>query len=65
MLRHDVDHGKGTKAAAKRRHLAAVFSKYSGSPSPEALDPGAFALVQANILSAIESDLFGLTKSLL
>ncbi len=64
MLRHDVDHGKGAKASAKRRQLAATFSKYAGSPSPEALDPNTFPLVQANLLSAIDADLRSLAKSL-
>jgi len=65
MLQHDVDHGKGSKAAAKRKHLAAVFSKYSGAPSPDAIDPAAFPLAQSNILAALESDLQALAKSLI
>lgn len=64
MLQHDVDHGKGGKAAAKRQRLAAVFSKYSGAPSPDAIDPAAFPLVQANILAALEADLRTLARSL-
>lgn len=65
MLQHDVDHGKGTKAAAKRKHLASVFSKYSGAPSPDSVDPAAFPLIQANILAGVEADLQMLAKSLL
>lgn len=64
MLQHDVDHGKAGKVAAKRKHLASVFSKYSGFPSPDAVDPSQFALVQANILGALSADLSGLAKSL-
>lgn len=65
MLQHDVDHGKVGKAAAKRKQLAAVFSGYSGVPSPDAVDPSQFALVQANILGALSMDLNVLAKSLL
>ena len=65
MLQHDVDHGKAAKSAAKRKHLADVFSNYSGVPSPEAVDPSHFPLVQANILGALSTDLSVLAKSLL
>lgn len=65
MLQHDVDHGKGSHAAARRKHLAAAFSKYSGAPSPDAIDPAAFPLVQSNILTALESDVQALARSLL
>lgn len=64
MLQHDVDHGKGTKAAAKRKHLASIFSKYAGAPSADAVDPAAFPLIQANILAAVQTDLQILAKSL-
>ncbi|HBR58083.1 MAG TPA: hypothetical protein DEA22_11555 [Blastocatellia bacterium] len=64
ILRHDVDHGKGAKAAAKRQYLGAVFQKYSGAPSPDAIAPVAFPLVQANILASLESDLRALAASL-
>ncbi|RWQ31750.1 MAG: DUF262 domain-containing protein [Mesorhizobium sp.] len=63
-LQHDVDHGKSGKAAKKRMELAAVFRSYSGSPSPDAVDPAQFALVQVNILAAVTSDLNNLAKSL-
>jgi hypothetical protein len=65
MLQHDVDHGKAEKVAAKRKHLAAIFSTYSGVPSPDAVDPSQFSLVQANILGTLSTDLSTLAKSLL
>jgi len=65
MLQHDVDHGKGAKAAAKRRHLGSVFARYAGVSSPDAIDPAAFPVVQANVLGALESDLSALAKSLI
>lgn len=64
MLRHDLDHGKPNKAAAKRKRLASIFSKYSGAPSPDGVDPAQFTLVQANILGAVSTDLNALAKSL-
>lgn len=64
MLRHDVDHGSAAEAAKKRKALAAVFAKYAGVNSPDAVDPAQFPLVQANVLGAIESDLQVLAKSL-
>ena len=65
MLQHDVDHGKKSKAASKRKHLATVFRTYSGAASPEAIDPAQFALVQVNILGALSHDLNNLAKTLL
>lgn len=64
MLRHDVDHGGAGKVAKQRKALAAVFAKYSGVGSPDAVDPAQFPVVQANVLGAIESDLQVLAKSL-
>jgi len=60
---HDVDHGKASKAGAKRKKLSSVFSKYSGSPTPDALDPSMFPVVQANILGALVTDLRQLAKT--
>jgi hypothetical protein len=65
MLQHDVDHGKASKTAKKRKQLAAVFRSYSGSPSPDAVAPSQFTLVQANVLGALNSDLSNLLKSIL
>jgi hypothetical protein len=56
-LRHDLDHGKATKAGAKRRKVGATFQKYSGVPTLESLDPEAFVIVQGNLLSALLNDL--------
>jgi hypothetical protein len=63
MLQHDVDHGSANKAAKKHKHLKTVFEIYSGSPSPDAVDPAKFILVQVNILAAVTSDLNALAKS--
>lgn len=65
MMRHDVDHGGAARAAKKRKALAAVFAKYSGVNSPDAIDPAQFPLVQANVLGAIESDMNALARSLI
>jgi Protein of unknown function DUF262 len=60
-LRHDLDHGKGSKVRAKRRKVGATFQKYSGVPTPESLDPEKFAIVQANLLGALINDLNSIT----
>ncbi len=65
MLQHDVDHGKASRAAAKRKKLATTFRKYVGVSSPDAVDPAQFPLAQVNILDALEGDLRGLAKSLI
>ena len=58
MVQHDVDHGKASKAAAKRRKLGNVFKKYAGTTtSHNTLDPVLFPLCQSNILAALEGDL--------
>jgi hypothetical protein len=64
MVRHDVDHGGAARAGSKRKALAAVFAKYAGVNSPEAVDPSQFPLVHANVLGALEADLQVLAKSL-
>src|SRR6267143_1035803 len=56
-LRHDVDHGSRGDVAAKRKKIGATFGKYSGAASPEVLEPARFVVVQANLLSALDSDL--------
>jgi hypothetical protein len=56
-LQHDVDHGKKSKVASKRRKLGATFQKYAGELSPRTLAPERFPLVQDAILSALQSDL--------
>ena len=63
-LRHDVDHGDEGKVRAKRKKLGTTFSKYAGSPSPQTVGPERFAAIQANILTALESDLHSLISSL-
>ena len=54
---HDVDHGKASKIAAKRRGFGKVFTKYSGVTTPDTLAPESFVLVQAKLLAALETDL--------
>lgn len=61
-LQHDVDHGKG--ASSKRKKLAATFATYSGNENPETLPPEQFCLVQANLLSAIVTDMRKLSQAL-
>jgi hypothetical protein len=54
---HDVDHGKASKVRAKRRKIAGTFAKYAGGGTPETLEPSRFVLAQANVMTALESDL--------
>ncbi|MES0051727.1 MULTISPECIES: DUF262 domain-containing protein [unclassified Mesorhizobium] len=63
QLAHDVDHGKAGQIAKKKKDLGAVFKIYSGATTPESIDPAQFALVQVNLLAALESDLVALSKS--
>lgn len=60
-LRHDTDHGEPKKVKAKKLKGGFVFAKYGGVPSPAAVEPERFAVVQANILQAILKDLRLLT----
>jgi hypothetical protein len=62
-LRHDVDHGEARKVRSKRKRDGEVFRKYAGAGTPETLSPERFAVVQANLLAAIASDLRGLLKT--
>jgi hypothetical protein len=62
-VRHDVDHGDTGKVRSKRRKLGKTFEKYSGSLSPDTMEPTKMSLVQANILGAIEGDLRSLLAS--
>jgi hypothetical protein len=56
-LQHDVDHGKSSKVAAKRKRIGSTFAKYSGAVSPSTLEPERFPLVQDSILAAVVADL--------
>lgn len=56
-LQHDVDHGDKTSIRAKRLKAGSTFTKYSGVASPLTLAPDRFVIVQANLLSALESDM--------
>ena len=61
-LRHDVDHGDAAKVRAKRRKAGSTFAHYAGRGTPDTIDPVKFALIQSNILGAIEGDLRGLLQ---
>jgi Protein of unknown function DUF262 len=56
-LRHDVDHGITRQVKSKRRKIGKTFEKYAGSGTPETMEPTKFALVQSNLLAAVEGDL--------
>lgn len=53
-LRHDVDHGKKSKVASKRKKLAEIFQRYAGATSPSTLLPERFTMVQVAILTDLE-----------
>lgn len=59
-LQHDVDHGKAGVVAAKRKAIAATFSKYVSATTPETVAPEHFPIFQASLMGAIEKDLRGL-----
>ncbi len=64
LLRHDQQHdlslGNATKAQAKRANAGRVYQKYANEPAPEETDPVRLVLVQANVLTAIETDLIAM-----
>lgn len=55
--RHDVDHGKVKKAAAKRLGFGKTFKRYAGATTPSTLAPESFVVAQAKLLAALEADL--------
>ena len=61
-LQHDLNHGKASKAASKRRRVGATFRKYAGDGAPQTLAPERFPVVQATLLDALERDLRELLK---
>jgi hypothetical protein len=63
-LRHDVDHGETGKVKSKKKKIGITFAQYGGVGSPETMEPMLLAVVQANILSAVEGDLKGILRSL-
>ena len=63
-LRHDTDHGKPRRVRAKRKKAGHTFKKYSGASSPVGLPPERFAVVQLNLLSAVETDLRGIIEKI-
>jgi hypothetical protein len=63
QLRHDVDHGNHSKAASKRKHLAAVFQKYSGVASPDVSPSSAFPIIQVRILAEFKHMLHSLLSN--
>ena len=57
-LQHDIDHGKTSAIASKRKKVGQTFAKYAaGATAPVALAPDRFPMVQATLLKAIEKDL--------
>lgn len=56
-IQHDVDHGKKSKIAAKRKKMSAAFAKYGSVATPRTMAPEQFVIFQLNLLSAIEGDL--------
>jgi hypothetical protein len=61
---HDIDHGKRSDVAAKRKKIAATFRKYVNGSTPTTLAPEHFPVFQASLLSAIEKDLRLLLKAI-
>ncbi|HEY2068126.1 MAG TPA: DUF262 domain-containing protein [Rhizomicrobium sp.] len=56
-LQHDIDHGKGGKVKAKRKAISAAFQKYGSTTTPRTLAPEQFVVVQANLMSALDTDM--------
>jgi hypothetical protein len=61
---HDVDHGKKAEIKKKRLRLGKAFQKYAGKGTPNSIDPFRFALMQLNLLAAVEQDLHTIHKTL-
>jgi hypothetical protein len=64
-LQHDVDHGDASKIKSKRTKAGLTFEKYSGVASPLTLAQERFAVVQSNLLGALETDLKNLPAIIL
>jgi hypothetical protein len=62
-LQHDVDHGKVSKVAKKKKLAAETFKKYSTFPTPGTAPPESFPIFQAAILFAVEQDLVNVVKA--
>lgn len=60
-LQHDVDHGKKSAVAAKKKKIGQAFARYAGVTSPATLAPERFPIVQATLLQAVEADLSNLS----
>lgn len=65
MNEHDVDHGKASKVAKKKRRLGSSYAKYFGVGSPDTTSSNGFVVGQSNLLSALELDLESLQKSII
>ncbi len=61
---HDLDHGKATKIAKKRKNLAGTYSRYFGSASPDTTGTHSFVIGHANLLAALLNDLDAIQRSL-
>lgn len=60
-LQHDLDHGKSSKVASRRKKIGATFEKYAGTSSPATLAPEKFPAVQAKLLQDLDEALANLT----
>lgn len=60
-IQHDVEHGSPSDIKKKKTKIGETFKKYSGETSPETLAPEHFPVVQANLLTALRTDLEQLT----
>lgn len=63
-LQHDVDHGDASKVRSKRKKFGETFTGYGGLGSPSTMEPALLAVVQANLLGAIEGDLKAMLRSI-
>ena len=63
-MQHDIDHGKVSKVAAKRKKMSEAFKKYGHSPTPQTIAPEQFVIFQLNLLNEVERDLQSLQSKI-
>ena len=51
------------KIKSKRKRLSAAFALYGGIGTPETMEPALLAVVQANLLGAVEGDLKAILRT--
>lgn len=54
-LRHDMDHGKASEIARKRKRNAEVFARYAGKPTPGECSPEDFLAAHVRLLQSTMS----------